>query len=79
MTAVRYAFDYLFGLGLFGFIYWILNGIKSVMQTTASLDSTTLPVYDLANLLWTGALVIYLIFGAFWLPKKIQEEWLYER
>ena len=79
MTAIRYVFDYLFGLGLFGFIYWILNGIKIVMQGQASLSSTTTPVYDLANLLWTGALIVYLIFGAFWLPKKIQEEWLYER
>ena len=79
MTAVRYVFDYLFGLGLFGFIYWILNGIKIVMQRSSSFGSTTLPVYDLANLLWAGALIVYLIFGGYWLPKKMQEEWLYER
>lgn len=62
-------FDYLFGLGLFGLVYWLLNGILVELRVL----SATGDVYTLANFLWAGALVVYLIFGIFWMVRKLKE------
>ena len=35
--------------------------------------SQTGDLYNLAGWLWTGSLVLYLVFGIFWLPRKIKE------
>jgi len=69
MTAVRSAFDYMFGLGLFGLAYWIYNGIIVEFKGVSS----THEVYDFANYFWWGALIIYLIFGAFWFIRSLKE------
>ena len=74
MTAVTFALDYIFGLGVFGFLYWLLNGILVEFRPL----SETGTLLEWANYLWFGSLVVYLIFGAFWLPRKIKE-WQYMR
>ena len=74
MTAVRYVFDYMFGLGIFGLTYWLLNGILVEFRSVSSPGD----VYDWGNYVWWGSLVVYLVFGAFWLPRKLKE-WQFER
>lgn len=61
-TAVGRAFDYIIGLFVFGFFYWIMDGILPEFSSVAVHDD----VYTLAWYLWHGAIVVYLIFGAFW-------------
>ena len=69
MTAVRSAFDYFFGLGIFGALYWFLNGILVELKPFALSGD----VLTYANWLWAGAIVIYLVAGAFWLPRMMKE------
>lgn len=68
-TAVMIALDYFFGLAVFGFFYWLLNGILPDFMAI----SETGAVYNMAVWLWHGCLVIYLVFGIFWLPRKLKE------
>ena len=69
MTAVSSALDYFLGLGLFGGLYWFLNGILIDVKVY-TYDSELL---RLANYIWVGSLVLYLILGAFWLPRVLKE------
>jgi len=68
-TSIIHVFDYLIGLAIFGIFYAMWNGILVELQTI----STTNIVYDFVNMLWTGALVMYLILGPFWLFNRIRE------
>jgi len=68
-TSVGYVFDYMVGLGLFGIAFYLLNGI--IVEIRAVAPSGDLLLF--ANFVWRGSLVIYLVFGAFWLPNKIKE------
>jgi len=68
-TAVFYAFDYIIGLGVFGFIYLILNGFIPTFQDISSSGA----VYDLAVFLWAASLIIYLIFGPFYFWNRLKE------
>ena len=68
-TGVFAAFDYIFGLGVFGFMYWLLNGILVEIQPVSESGS----LYDFTIWLWGGSLVLYLVFGALWLPRKLKE------
>lgn len=71
-TSVGYAMDYIIGLGLFGLIWGILNLIYVPLTALKSPGD----LLTIANVMWTGSLVVYLVFGAFWLPRKIKE-WEY--
>jgi len=74
MSAVRHAFDYLFGLGVFGFFYWILNGILVEFRPVSETGS----IYDWANYMWSASVIIYLVFGAFWFF-RVLKEWQFEQ
>lgn len=75
MTAVIYAFEYLFAIPIFGFLFWILNGILIQIAPVSSKG----PLFQLASHLWVGAIIVFILFGIFWLPRKIKErnEWGY--
>jgi hypothetical protein len=68
-TSIIYVFDYLIGLAVFGIFYAMWNGILVEMQTISS----TSIVFDFVNMIWTGALVMYLVLGPFWLFNRIRE------
>jgi hypothetical protein len=68
-TGVFFAFDYLIGLAVFGFIYWLLNGILPAFEVM----SATGIVHDLANFLWWIVLVIYLVLGPFYFWNRLKE------
>ena len=71
-TTVVYAFEYLAGLFFFGLTYWILNGILPFFRAISVQDD----VYTLANYLWIGALVVYVIFGIWYFIIRIKT-WRY--
>lgn len=68
-TAVVYALDYFAGFAVFGLVYWFLNGILVEFQGFSVQNDA----YTMALWVWNGALVIYIIIGVFWLPRKIKE------
>ena len=68
-TAAIAALEYLLGLAVFGFLFWLLDGIQSEFHSVS--EKTT--VFQFAIYIWGAAVIIYLIIGAFWLPRKIKE------
>ena len=68
MSAIH-VLEYIIGLAVFGFAYWIMDGIVQELKHV----SLTTPPYNLIMYLWTGIIVIYLIFGAIWLARTYSE------
>jgi hypothetical protein len=68
-TSVFHAFDYLIGLVVFGFGYGIFSLVVMAFFPLATSDS----LYDYANFVWAGALVVYLVFGPFWFWNQLKE------
>lgn len=64
---------YLVGLAVFGFIYWLLDGIVKIMIGTNVADTTTFTSYDLIVYVWAGIVVVYLVFGGIWLVRSFQK------
>ena len=60
------------GLAIFGFVYWILDGI--IDDLIAINIHVTGNAFNLLMYIWTGALIIYIIFGGWWLIRKYNEE-----
>ena len=63
---------YLIGLVVFGFVYWILNGIVDIIKVAGIHNTTDFTSYDLLMLVWGGIVVVYLIFGGVWLIRCYQ-------
>ena len=68
-TSILYILEYIIGFFIFGIIYGILNGIVGDISVVAVEGSIT----NYANMFWTGSLIVYIIMGLFWLPRKIKE------
>lgn len=60
--------EYLAGIGVFGFVYWVLDNI--VDEFLAVGVHRTGDVHDLLFYLWLGILVIYLVFGGLWVIRE---------
>ena len=60
------------GIGVFGFAYWLLDGILDTFIALGIHETGT--AYDFMLYAWTASLVVYLIFGGFWLIRKYNEE-----
>ena len=69
MTSVLYVIDYFIGFPLLGIIFYVLNGILVDILVLAP-DGDLL---NFANMIWGGVLILYIIVGFFWLPRKIKE------
>ena len=69
MSAVP-AIAYLIGLGFFGFMYWIFDGIQELFRGL----SKTGNVYDIMLYAWTGIILVYIIFGGWWVVRKYNED-----
>ena len=69
MTSVRTVFTYLAAFMVMGFLYWILNEIIIMFRP----HSETGTVFTLTNYLWDGLLLIFMVFGTFWLIRKLKE------
>jgi len=68
-TSAIHVLDYLLGLGAFGIVRWVLNGIIEDLQAIGTQNLVT----SYANHMWTFALLLYIVVGIFWLPRKIKE------
>ena len=66
---------YLVGLAFFGFIYWLLDGILDVFIDEGV--HVTGMTFDLMHALWTGSLLVYLIFGGWWVIRTYNEKNMY--
>jgi len=61
---------YFGGLAIFGFFFYILDDVVQLMSVASVKDAT----YDLMLLFWAGSLVIYVIFGGWWLVRMYNEQ-----
>lgn len=66
------AMQYLAGLPVFGFIYWILDNIVTELDATGV--GLTGDTYTFLLFLWTAILIVYLIFGGWWVVRKYNEQ-----
>jgi len=64
---------YLTGLVVFGFAYWICDGLVQIFKDTNLADTTTYTSFPLLLMVWTGIIVVYLIFGGIWVIRKYNE------
>ena len=67
-TSVLYAFEYMLGIPFFGISYWVLNGLLIDLRVMSVTDT----VYQYANLIWAGAVVVYMIFGIFYFIRQVK-------
>lgn len=63
---------YVTGLGTFGFIYWLLDGILDTFIETGVYTSSN--TWDLLLYLWIAIIFVYIIFGGIWLIRKYNEK-----
>ena len=62
---------YLTGLAVFGFIYWLLDGIEKIFVGLGI--ATTGNTYDLLLYFWLGIIIVYVLFGGIWLIRSYNE------
>ena len=63
--------QYLAGLVVFGAVYWIMDGILTEIKGTGL--AVAGDAYNLLLYLWVGIIIIYLIFGGWWVVRKYNE------
>lgn len=63
---------YLVGLAVFGFIYWLLDGIEKIFVGLSIATSGN--TYDFLKYLWLGIIVVYVLFGGIWLIRSYNEK-----
>jgi len=64
------AIAYVGGIFVFGFVYWLLDGIRQSLMTVSQTGDT----YLFLNFIWGGTLIIYLLFGGIWLMRTYNEK-----
>ena len=64
--------EYLAGITVFGFVYWIMDGVLDALKESGV--SATGDVYNLLFYMWVGILVVYLLFGGWWLIRQYDEQ-----
>jgi len=64
--------QYGLGLGFFGFIYWLMDGILDIIKEANVHETGT--IYDFLLYLWAGCLIVYIIFGGWWMIRKYNED-----
>ena len=65
---------YFIGLAVFGFLYWLLDGILSIMRATNIQNTTDFTPWDLLIYIWAGIVVVYLVFGGIWMVRSFQKD-----
>jgi hypothetical protein len=64
--------QYCIGIAAFGFIYWILDGVMDEFLSVG-VHKTGL-TFELLFYFWAGALLVYLIFGGWWVIRRYVEK-----
>jgi len=63
--------QYGLGLGVFGFIFWLMDNIMEDIIGAGVHETGA--VYSLLMYIWMGCLVIYVVFGGWWVIRKYNE------
>ena len=61
---------YLGGIGVFGFVYWLLDGIRPYFMSLSVQGDT----YLFLCMVWGGSIIVYLLFGGLWMVRKYNEK-----
>ena len=64
--------QYIMGIGVFGFMYWLLNGILRYFIAENIHETGT--IWDFMTFIWAGIVIIYLIFGGIWVVRKYNQK-----
>ena len=67
---------YFIGLAVFGFFYWLMDGILDVITATNvqnTSSGTFVNTFDLMLYVWAGLAIVYLIFGGIWMIRTFEE------
>ena len=64
---------YFIGLVVFGFIYWLLDGILTIFKGTNVQDITSFNSWDIMIYVWAGIVIVYLVFGGIWLIRSFSQ------
>ena len=62
---------YLGGIGVFGFSYYLLNSVFDEIVALGLHETGT--IWSFLDYIWVGILLIYLIFGGWWVVRKYNE------
>jgi len=62
--------EYLAGIIVFGLGYWLLDGIQVEFHRVSESGN----IYELAQYIWVGIALLYLIFGGIWVVRKYTEK-----
>lgn len=60
---------YIGGIFIFGFVYWLLDGIRPYFMALSETGNT----YLFLCMMWGGAIIVYLLFGGIWVVRKYNE------
>jgi hypothetical protein len=63
---------YFIGLAMFGFLYWLIDGITSILVATNIQNTTYFTPWNLLMYVWAGIVIVYLVFGGVWLVRSFQ-------
>lgn len=63
--------EYIITIPLAGLAVWLFGGILTGIKVVSLQNE----VYDLAEYIWAAVLMIFIIFGIFWIIRKINEGW----
>jgi len=66
------ALGYTAGIGVLGFVGWILGGIKDDLVDIGIHETGS--VWTLLLYLWTAMFIIYLIFGGYYVIRQYNED-----
>jgi len=59
------------GLGFFGFVYWLLDGIlEEFINVNYHVRGD---VWNLLEYLWVGVIVVYIVFGSWYTIRRYNE------
>lgn len=64
---------YIIGIVVFGFLYWLLNGMLDIIKATGVADTSTFTVYPFLLYVWSGIVIVYLVFGGIWLVRCFEK------
>ena len=65
------ALEYVVGLGVFSFVYWLMDGIRDDLVGVGVHETGA--VFSLLTYIWVGTLVVYVVFGGWWVIRKYNE------
>jgi succinate dehydrogenase/fumarate reductase cytochrome b subunit len=68
---------YFIGIVVFGFLYWLLNGIVTIFRDMNIANTTDFTPYDLLLYIWAGIVIVYLVFGGIWMVRSFQRQNMY--